>query len=298
MRISPFALGCLICSALAVGIGEAGDVRRGWLKVDHTSLRDEAGEVEIHAVSIDEYRHTFRLLVADSLEFRLSDLDKERCENLASNSANAEELKARCLSEFAFANKRSGFGSGALFLSDYYRRTNASLVVSGGEMAIGSYSIPLPAGLVQVDGQVLTPLSDPSILDGVVCLDGPRMGIILAAEFSEELSADCLQTGPILIRFQEISPRLEAAEAFGLYVPARHTFVCVRGNGIVLGISEPVGLLRLANLLVTLDCDDAMRLSSDPIAGVYATGFQSGNEALPVHNAIGVFSDADAIAGP
>lgn len=187
-----------------------------------------------------------------------------------------------------------GQSSRALLLGDYYRSSKAKIIISGGYMA--SFSPPTPLGLVKVDGTELSRPHKTWIGTGMVCAAGQQVRIApFEALVSDKASTDCIQSGPLLVQngvaHYNDNDDIKIGEKKLVDSVQEQAFICIDGEQkIKLGVSDPIRLDDFTHILVDkLHCQDALRLSGGPTAGLETQFGLAGNGELPLHNVIAVF---------
>lgn len=139
-------------------------------------------------------------------------------------------------------------------LRDYGERLYIMAAINGGFLA--SYSPPVPAGLLKIDGKILSNLApnDP-VMDAVVCV-GNDTNFYTVARFANNPSpSDCIQTGPLLIIGQRevVSDNPVDKEIDYPFVSGRfeRAFIGRDVNGAtVIGWTSTIDLISLSQLLV------------------------------------------------
>lgn len=181
----------------------------------------------------------------------------------------------------------------ALFLGDYYRRSKAKVIISGGYMS--SFSPPTPLGLVKVDGTEIGRPHKTWIGTGMFCTDGRQVKIGRFDQLKSDKFTDCIQSGPLLIENGTV--RYNGNEDIGsgeqrlVDSVQEQAFICIdQEHKIKLGVSDPIRLDDFSHILLDkLKCQDALRLSGGASAGLQAQSDLVGNDELPLHNVIAVF---------
>jgi exopolysaccharide biosynthesis protein len=158
----------------------------------------------------------------------------------------------------------------AFSLREIERLRHPLAAINGGPT--GSYSYPLPVGLLQIDGVTKSPLNvKTNQQTGIVCIraDG-SVSIVSRDEVASSKCRDAVQAGPLLIKYRGIKADLETPRT----LVAERTLICVDGNARVLFINtSPVSLYAIADALATngsiqLDIVTALNLDGSASSGL------------------------------
>jgi uncharacterized protein YigE (DUF2233 family) len=234
---------------------------------------------------------------------------------LSTASGRAEDLKPRSIYEGAIFSyvpikegvasivtidpKRSTLkvlvaigGGESPLLGDYYRRSKAKVIMSGGYMS--SFSPPTPLGLVKVDGTEIGRPHKTWIGTGMFCTDGRQVKIGQFDQLRSDKFTDCIQSGPLLIENGTVrygNEGIGPGEQKLVDSVQEQAFICIdQEHKIKLGVSDPIRLDDFSHILFDkLKCQDALRLSGGASAGLQAQSDLVGNDELPLHNVIAVF---------
>jgi len=138
-------------------------------------------------------------------------------------------------------------GAYAYSLSEVAAATRAVAAINGGMSS--SFSVPLPVGLLKVDGQTALRLNTrDAALTGVLCLQERRVRIVRREAFRPTECTQALQAGPVLV--ESPGGAVRVGEVAMARTPVRRSAVAVDAHGTVfLVATEPTRLDALAEFL-------------------------------------------------
>jgi hypothetical protein len=195
------------------------------------------------------------------------------------------------------AVSEAGRASGAYSLREMLGIDAPHAVINGG--FTGSFTYPLPTGLVRHDRETLSPLNRASrTQSGIFCVRDGTPSILPKSEYRPGACDEALQSGP---RVVEPGGRngIHRNERDG--TPHQRSIVALDDAGRLLFLrSGPAHLYDLAELLVRgedaggLSCSAALNLSGDLESGVGVRDPEGGLELhgevdVTIASAIGVF---------
>ena len=178
----------------------------------------------------------------------------------------------------------------AFSLREVMNKVQASIVVNAGSTA--SYSVPIPAGLLEVRGKIV---QRPKLYvknAAVLCINRDRVGIVTFSSKAPNDCQDAVQRGPFLSK--ELSP---AGDDSGHY---RRTVAAVDGQGrlLILVTREGATLSSVVSFLYGSDQGlgvlSAMNLDGDASSGLIFARSEGLKESI-VGSVDGLVASAIAI---
>jgi uncharacterized protein YigE (DUF2233 family) len=200
--------------------------------------------------------------------------------------------QVRIIDVFHELGKSNSFS--AYSLRAVWHKTGADLVTNAGSTA--SYSLPAPAGLLQIRGRIVSPLNRQTQNAGILCINRGKVAIVPVAQTGGvPKCTDAVQRGPYLTR--ESVSALDASQRF------RRTAAAVDsdGNLLILVTDEGISLAALASFLYTsklnLRVSAALNLDGAASSGLIATIMKStrGESKIVVGSTDGLIASSIAI---
>lgn len=169
-------------------------------------------------------------------------------------------------------------GKGSTFaaysLREIKRKTGATIAVNAGSTA--SYSLPVPVGLLQIGGRIVSRANLRAEKGGVLCINRDHVSIVPVSATAAQSCVDAVQRGPYLSK-----ESLSAVDAEQRY---RRTLAGVDGDGrlLILVTRESTTLAGVASFLYTsklnLNVQTALNLDGDRSSGLLVADGKSGIE--------------------
>lgn len=213
--------------------------------------------------------------LAPGLEFARVDVKSEFLQDLTliRYANGAYQARPFDLRDVVSASQSNGYYAPPLFSVKELRRSlrQATLIASAGMSK--SYSEPLPAGLLRIDGNTRTPVAPKDkILDGVVCLaqDG-RMSIVSEIESGSRRAPSNVdrcyagfQAGPVLV-----ADGIPTAQEHKLKT-SRVFLGLAAGENTVIGFSALATTAALGCVMTSpkLAVANAINLQGDTLGGI------------------------------
>jgi uncharacterized protein YigE (DUF2233 family) len=195
------------------------------------------------------------------------------------------------------AVREAGRASGAYSLREMLGIGTPHAVINGG--FTGSFTYPIPTGLVRHAGDTRSPLNAASkTQSGVFCVRDGTPSILAKSEYRTESCDEALQSGPRVVELPGKNGIHRNEREGTLH---ERSIVAIDDSGQLLFVrSGPAHLFDLAELLLReeaaggLDCAVALNLSGDLESGVGVHDPESGVELrgevdVTIASAIGVF---------
>lgn len=188
-------------------------------------------------------------------------------------------------------------GAAVFSLRETAAASKAVVMINGGYT--GSYSFPIPAGLLITNAKIVAKLNSVSSVQGGVFVVGPKgWDIVPRTQFKKDEYTNALQAGPLVVE----SPGVVGIRKSDVQTRQRYNRTIIgidKSNRLLLIVTGPAYLYDLAKFLVLpesaggLDCRVALNLSGDIESGLCVTQRSAitgyGSLDVPIASAIGIF---------
>ena len=218
--------------------------------------------------------------------------------NIYAVRIDSKRVKIKVVNVYGTLSKQKAKQFPVYSLREVISLLNPQVIINGGFLA--SYSLPIAAGLLIENNNVVTRLNkDSRIQAGIFCVKNNEVNIVSREKFNEKDCIYALQSGPILVE-RSGKVAIDRSEMKG--GKYRRSVVAMdKHRRIVLVASNESYLYDLANFLANresdggLDCIEALNLSGDTDSGIYTKRKNVpeifGNIDGPVSSAIAVFGE-------
>jgi uncharacterized protein YigE (DUF2233 family) len=179
----------------------------------------------------------------------------------------------------------------AFSISDVARATHALLVVNAG--STGSFSLPVPVGLLITDGKTINQMNRSTKDGGVFCVSGDQLAIAPVLKMDARKCAQAVQRGPLLS---------SASSTGGTNERHRRTAVALddKGRLVIVVTHDKTTLSALATFLYTselvMKVQSALNLDGDASSGLLLDDPSNGKR-ISIGNVDGLVASAIAVTG-